>query len=190
MIKAIFPALCVAFAAFAVWLAVRLVNRQERWAKQTAIGMGAALVLFLALAPALRSLYWCGDTKLTLSVSVFNASTDEPLPNAQVVVFHGHPEPWVGMPPIEPDDSDYRTQQVSTDATGKTSAQHTFFTYGHENWFTDFGRVRLGDRYVRVTSSGYEPTQFRLAERTGEQRDYHDKSPIELAIKLKPSVNE
>ena len=29
------PALAVAFAAFCVWLTVRVVNRRERWAKQT-----------------------------------------------------------------------------------------------------------------------------------------------------------
>jgi hypothetical protein len=29
------PALAVAFAAFCVWLAVRIVNRRERWAKWT-----------------------------------------------------------------------------------------------------------------------------------------------------------
>jgi hypothetical protein len=30
------PALAVAFAAFCVWLGVRIVNRRERWAKWTA----------------------------------------------------------------------------------------------------------------------------------------------------------
>src|SRR5258708_7942468 len=33
----ILPALGVAFAAFCVWLAVRIVNRRERWAKWTAV---------------------------------------------------------------------------------------------------------------------------------------------------------
>jgi len=31
----IFPALAVAFAAFCVWLGVRIINRRERWAKWT-----------------------------------------------------------------------------------------------------------------------------------------------------------
>jgi hypothetical protein len=190
MSEAIFAAPGAAFAALAVWLAVRLVNRQEQWAKWTAIGMGAALVLYIALVPALQTAYWCGQAQLTLNVSVHDANANEPVPNAQVVVFGGPPETWVGMPPIEPNDSDYRTQHFSTDTTGKASAQHAFFTYGHENLFVESGRVRLGDRYVRVTASGYEPIQFRLAERTGEQRNYHDKSPIELAIKLKPTAKD
>lgn len=40
----ILPALAVAFAAVCVWLAVRIVNRGERWAKWTA----SALILMLA----------------------------------------------------------------------------------------------------------------------------------------------
>lgn len=36
----------VAFAAFAVWLAVRIVNRRERWAKRTAIFLPAVLALY------------------------------------------------------------------------------------------------------------------------------------------------
>ena len=43
----IVPVAGVAFAAFAVWLAVRVVNRRERWAKRTA----TVLVVFLALYP-------------------------------------------------------------------------------------------------------------------------------------------
>ena len=38
------PGLGVAFAAFYIWLAVRIVNRREKWAKWTAVGMAAVLV--------------------------------------------------------------------------------------------------------------------------------------------------
>ena len=44
----VLPALGVAFAAFSVWLTVRLVNRRERWAKWTffcVIGMPTLYVL-------------------------------------------------------------------------------------------------------------------------------------------------
>jgi len=42
------PTLAAAFAAFCVWLAVRIVNRQERWAKWT-LGMVVGLpVLYVA----------------------------------------------------------------------------------------------------------------------------------------------
>jgi hypothetical protein len=40
----------VAFAAFAVWLAVRIVNRRERWAKRTAIFLPAVLLIGYALS--------------------------------------------------------------------------------------------------------------------------------------------
>jgi hypothetical protein len=35
--KEFIPVLGVAFAAFSVWLAVRIINRRERWAKRTAV---------------------------------------------------------------------------------------------------------------------------------------------------------
>ena len=42
------PALAVAFAAFCVWLVVRIVNRRERWAKWTAVVMLLLPVLYVA----------------------------------------------------------------------------------------------------------------------------------------------
>src|SRR5260370_22013257 len=45
--------LAVAFAALCVWLAVRIVNRRERWAKQAAIIMALMLVQYpLSIGPA------------------------------------------------------------------------------------------------------------------------------------------
>jgi hypothetical protein len=39
----------VAFVAFCIWLGVRIVNRRERWAKRTAVGIVVALpVLYVA----------------------------------------------------------------------------------------------------------------------------------------------
>src|ERR1700737_4522895 len=38
----------VAFAAFCVWLTVRIVNRRERWAKRMAVGMILTTVLYIA----------------------------------------------------------------------------------------------------------------------------------------------
>jgi hypothetical protein len=40
------PALSVAFAAFCVWLTVRIVNRRERWAKWTLAGLLIGLPVF------------------------------------------------------------------------------------------------------------------------------------------------
>jgi hypothetical protein len=43
----------VVFAAFCIWLTVRIVNRRERWAKRTAIALAAALFYPLSWGPAL-----------------------------------------------------------------------------------------------------------------------------------------
>jgi nitrate reductase NapE component len=55
--KAIFPNLVVAvvaaFAAFCVWLGVRIANRRERWSKWTAAGLVIALVVYpISFGPA------------------------------------------------------------------------------------------------------------------------------------------
>ncbi len=41
------PIMGVAFAAFCVWLTVRIVNRRERWAKWIAIAMVLTTVLYV-----------------------------------------------------------------------------------------------------------------------------------------------
>ena len=47
------PALAVAFAAFCVWLTVRVVNRRERWAKWTMAATVVVPVLYvLSIGPA------------------------------------------------------------------------------------------------------------------------------------------
>jgi hypothetical protein len=45
-----FPALGVAFAAFCVWLGVRIYNRRERWAKWTAVVMVVSLPVLYVLS--------------------------------------------------------------------------------------------------------------------------------------------
>ena len=47
------PLLAVAFAAFCVWLIVRIVNRRERWAKWTlAAAIGLPMLYALSFGPA------------------------------------------------------------------------------------------------------------------------------------------
>jgi len=47
------PALGGVFAAFCVWLTVRIVNRREKWAKWTAVGLlGLPLLYVLSFGPA------------------------------------------------------------------------------------------------------------------------------------------
>jgi hypothetical protein len=49
----ILPTLAVAFAAFCVWLAVRIINRRERWAKWTlATVVGVPLLYVASFGPA------------------------------------------------------------------------------------------------------------------------------------------
>ena len=49
------PALGVAFAAFCVWLGVRIVNRRERWAKTLAVVLASSALLYvLSIGPV----YW------------------------------------------------------------------------------------------------------------------------------------
>ena len=49
----VLPTLAVAFAAFCVWLTVRIVNRRERWAKWTAtIMVGLPVLYVLSFGPA------------------------------------------------------------------------------------------------------------------------------------------
>ncbi|MBS0264216.1 MAG: hypothetical protein JSS02_19925 [Planctomycetes bacterium] len=53
MMTILLPALTVSFAAFCVWLTVRIVNRRERWAKRTLAGVvGLPALYVLSFGPA------------------------------------------------------------------------------------------------------------------------------------------
>jgi len=50
--KIILAALAVAFAAFCVWLAIRIFNRRERWAKWTGMGLAGLMISYpLSIGP-------------------------------------------------------------------------------------------------------------------------------------------
>src|SRR5579863_7283053 len=50
----------IAVAAFAVWLAVRIINRRERWAKQSAAALFIGIVLYpLSSGPMTWVLHHC-----------------------------------------------------------------------------------------------------------------------------------
>jgi hypothetical protein len=57
----------IAFGAFCVWLAVRVYNRRERWAKRTAIGAAVAALYVVGLGPAcwISSRTGCGGAPLS-----------------------------------------------------------------------------------------------------------------------------
>jgi len=87
----VLPALAVAFAAFCVWLAVRIVNRRERWAKRTAVGLAVVLVLYpLSAGPATWILHHCDlpkpafrfILKLYGPLGLFEAHSPSPVRNA------------------------------------------------------------------------------------------------------------
>jgi hypothetical protein len=50
MVAIFLTALCISFAAFCVWLTVRIVNRRERWAKRLAGGIAVGLPVFYVLS--------------------------------------------------------------------------------------------------------------------------------------------
>jgi hypothetical protein len=173
----------VSFAAVCIWLTVRIINRREQWAIWAAVGL--FVVLFLAL-PSLRTTCWSGGLTLMLKVEVRDARSGEPVSDADIIVFHGIADRGVGMPHPEPDETSPSTEHFVSDASGKADGKRSFFTYGHENWFTDCGRVRFWDVLVRVTAANYDPCQVALGDLLGDERDYHDKSRIFLPIKLEP----
>jgi hypothetical protein len=51
-IISILPAFGIAGGAFCMWLAVRIVNRRERWAKRTAVALAVVLFYPLSFGPA------------------------------------------------------------------------------------------------------------------------------------------
>lgn len=56
----ILPSLCVVFASIVTWLTVRIVNRRERWAKWTAVGL--LVVLPLAYIAGFGPACWIAAT--------------------------------------------------------------------------------------------------------------------------------
>jgi hypothetical protein len=52
-IDLIVPVVLVAFTALCIWLAVRIINRRERWAKWTALGLAILMGYPLSWGPAI-----------------------------------------------------------------------------------------------------------------------------------------
>src|SRR5512144_358113 len=73
------PALAVAFAAFCVWLTVRIINRRERWAKWTVVAVvGLPVLYILSFGPA------CWWFTIPSGQSGNFPGTNDPLPPVQV----------------------------------------------------------------------------------------------------------
>ncbi len=65
----------VAFAAFCVWLAVRLVNRRERWTKWTAVAWTAGVLLSAGYVGVYRQLILVVPTWTDGAKSVYGPPT-------------------------------------------------------------------------------------------------------------------
>jgi len=64
----------VGFAAFCVWLTVRIVNRRERWAKRIGLGLCALVVLYpLSSGPA----RWLNSRFLPVGPAPIGLASDE-----------------------------------------------------------------------------------------------------------------
>jgi hypothetical protein len=161
-------------------------TNEKRPALERSIVVVAGLLLVGLCLPAIKTEYWIGRREEKLLFTVADSESREPVARAEITVFPGPSEPGVGVQPPEPEPADPRMLSVSTGHDGRAEALCTFDAYGHTGIFADWGRVRFGNRYVRVTATGYQPNQFRLAERTGEQREFRNDSPIELLVELKP----
>lgn len=55
---AIWLALCFAYAAFCLWLGVRLFNRRERWVKWMAVAMAVLPVLYALSSGPMKMIAW------------------------------------------------------------------------------------------------------------------------------------
>ena len=84
----ILPTLAIAFAAFYVWLAVRIINRKERWAKWTAAVLAFPTIYILSIGPVLwMDLHgvtpaWFHDVPLYWPVQWVRENGPEPIRNA------------------------------------------------------------------------------------------------------------
>ncbi len=99
----IIPVLTVSFAAFCVWLTVRIVNRRERWAKWTLAVMLASPVLYVAsFGPMVWATSWDGKTEVSdLGVPLSPKATNLYLPLYLIALDgkslgHGPIKWWMG----------------------------------------------------------------------------------------------
>ena len=76
------PTLAVAFAAFCVWLTVRIVNRRERWAKWTlAVTLSLPVLYVASFGPVVWATSWDGTTEVSdLGVPLSPKATNLYLP--------------------------------------------------------------------------------------------------------------
>ena len=94
----VLPALAVAFAAFCVWLTVRIINRRERWAKWTAVALlvGAPPLYLLSWGPtcwlASRGYVpaWAGDAVNAFYWPINWTFTNGYQPVASAIAWYGN----------------------------------------------------------------------------------------------------
>jgi hypothetical protein len=158
-------------------------RRYRRWV----IGVLAGLLLIAGFVPVVQVAVWIGSREVPLVFSVADSASSRPVAGAIITVYRGASDVGVGMAAPAPDPSDSRTRSISTGDDGKANGLFRIDAHGRRSWISDWGRIHFVDYYVRVTATGFEPTQFRLDERIGKERDIHDDSAIELFVQLNPA---
>ncbi|MBI3861957.1 MAG: hypothetical protein HY290_08670 [Planctomycetia bacterium] len=92
MMTFLLPTLAVAFAAFCIWLTVRIINRRERWAKWTLVAVIGVPVLYVAsFGPA------CWWFATELPVSKLMDCPEIYLPVGRVYRAAGGRDSWIGQ---------------------------------------------------------------------------------------------
>jgi hypothetical protein len=83
------PALGVAFAAFCVWLSVRIFNRRERWAKWAGrLFAGLSILYVVSFGPASWFVSWTGTGNRFVSIAYhpfIRILADGPLPISRML---------------------------------------------------------------------------------------------------------
>jgi hypothetical protein len=86
--RIVLSALGTAFAGFCIWLAVRIYNRRERWARWTAIAVAAVMLYPISVGPVLWldlhgvTPVWCRDIPLYQPVQWLRENGPEPIRDA------------------------------------------------------------------------------------------------------------
>lgn len=80
----------VAFAVFVVWLAVRIVNRRERWAKWTAVALAVVVAYPLSLFP----IAWLETREMLSDIAFVNLAL--PIYRAPAYWLAGNGPEWIG----------------------------------------------------------------------------------------------
>jgi hypothetical protein len=166
----------------AVYAGIRS-HRRSASIAGTLVIVGAVVLIVVQSATVTA---WSGSHELYVNVSVRDASTLAPIPNAKVELLHGPWSPFEGpLPDVK------RAFEViplkngtalTTDAHGHTSFSHRFCAYGIDGVFRKTGFVRTADAWLRVTCSGYVETYLPIDQQSLGPRNIRDDSAVYVTV--------